>query len=185
MKIAYCHFSFRRKKGTDYGYFAVAFYSDFEGKKLIGHTTVKKQLWHDDQWITAIQSYENALRVISELQSYMIQGGFTNIILVTDNSILAGWIDHISPKNQFYGEMTKAVSKYRCGGPNEIRLSVGLARARDYEKSYKYCSEKYIEKAESLIVKDDGVNKLSCAGEKITDILNDEEASVEGVSVMM
>ena len=56
MKIAYCHFSFRRKKGTDYGYFAVAFYSDFEGKKLIGHTTVKKQLWHDDQWITAIQS---------------------------------------------------------------------------------------------------------------------------------
>lgn len=188
MSRAYCHFSFRRpKKYEGYGYFAVAFYSDYDGKKLIGHTTVKKKLWFDNQWVTAIQSYENALRVISELQHSMITGGYTSIILVTDNSILAGWIDHISPKNQFYDDMMKAVANYRCGGPREIKLSVGLAEPRNSEKSYKYCSEKYLEevKEDEAIEDDNGVNKLSAKGSKITDLMDDDDAVVEGMSVLM
>ena len=41
----YCHFSFRRPKGENYGIFAVALYLDYDGKKYIGHLVRAEELW--------------------------------------------------------------------------------------------------------------------------------------------
>lgn len=140
-KIIYCHFSFKRPTGKDYGLFAVALYSDFEGKKLIGHITKRQPLWQNQQFITGIQSYNFALDMLYQCQGRLKQLNITQVMLVTDNSTLEGWI--INPKkNKKYTEfMEKAVAPYRLGAPKEIVLGIGLCQARDSEKSYKYCKE--------------------------------------------
>ena len=123
----YCHCSFRRPKNKPYGIFAVAFYRDFEGKKLITSVTRKYDLWEDHQFITAIQSYEHALQTISEMQGMMQEAGIKHVMLVTDNSILAGWIMNHKKNSQYTKYMDRAVKQYRAGAPRE--------------KSYKYCQE--------------------------------------------
>lgn len=150
-RTVYCHFSFKRpNKGADgYGLFAVAFYNDFEGKHVIYHITRKMILWENHQFITAIQSYENALRVISDVQGAMIANRITHVMLVTDNSTLAGWIENPKKNKDYTSYMQKAVEKYRAGAPREITLGLGLCDVREYEKSYKYCTEKYLDKSES------------------------------------
>lgn len=147
----YCHFSFKRpNKGAEgYGLFAVAFYKDYEGKEVICHTTKKAKLWQNHQFVTAIQSYENALRVISELQGAMKKNHITQVMLVTDNSTLAGWIENPKKNKNYTDYMNKAVANYRAGAPKEIVLGMGLCDVREYEKSYKYCNEKYIKEAET------------------------------------
>ena len=155
-KTVYCHFSFKRPKGKDYGLFAVAFYWDYDGKQKIkgAQATRKYKLWQDHQWITSIQSYEHALYSIYLWQGVMIKNHIKNVMLVTDNSILAGWI--LNPKkNKEYTEyMNKAVEKYRAGGINEITIGIGLCEVRDYEKAYKYCKE------EKVINEDEYQNKM-------------------------
>lgn len=143
-RTIYCHFSFKRPKNKDYGIFAVAFYNDFDGKKIITKAVRKFPLWQDHQFITAIQAYEHALYTIYNWQGVMLKNHITTIMLVTDNSTLAGWIEN-PKKNKAYTEyMNKAVEKYRAGGPKEIRLSIGLCEVRDYEKSYKFCKEENV-----------------------------------------
>ena len=144
MNTLYCHFNFKRPKGKDYGLFAVAFYYDEEGKELATHITRKEKLWVNHQFITAIQAYEHALYTIYSLQGQMKKSGYTNVLLVTDNSTLAGWIeDH--KKNRHYTEyMNRAVEQYRSGAPKEITLGIGLCQVREYEKAYKYCREELV-----------------------------------------
>lgn len=141
----YCHFSFKRPKGKEYGLFAVAFYKDFEGKQLIKAVTRKYDLWENQQFITAIQSYEHALHTIHENQGLMRSAHINQVMLVTDNSTLAGWI--LNPKkNKMYAPyMERAVKPYRTGSYNEIVLGVGLCEPRKAEKSYKYCQEDRVE----------------------------------------
>lgn len=155
MRTVYCHFSFKRPKGKDYGLFAVAIYSDSEGKKLLTHATRRIKLWQNHQFITAIQSYEHALFSIYNWQGLMRASGITHVLLVTDNSTLAGWIEN-PKKNKAYTEwMNKAVEQYRSGAPKEITLGIGLCDVRDYEKSYKYCKEdKVINDEPPVVVKD-------------------------------
>ena len=143
-RTVYCHFSFKRPKGKDYGLFAVAFYWDFEGKKLAAQATRRFPLWQNHQFITAIQAYEHALSCIYQWQGIMKQRGISNIMLVTDNSTLAGWIENPSKNKAYTAYMNKAVEKYRAGAPKEITLNVGLCDVRDYEKSYKYCKEELV-----------------------------------------
>lgn len=178
----YCHFSFKRpNRGVDgYGLFAVAFYRDYEGKKVIYHVTKKLPLWENHQFITAIQSYENALRVISETQGAMRHNNINRVMLVTDNSTLAGWIEN-NKKNKAYTKyMIKAVEQYRSGAPKEILLGIGLCEVRDYEKSYKYCTEQYLSKSEVIeTVKTDkgraiSESALHGGGKNILQILAEE-----------
>jgi hypothetical protein len=161
----YCHFSFKRpNKGVEgYGLFAVAFYRDAEGKKVIYHVTKKMNLWQNHQFITAIQSYENALRVISELQGDMINNRIRRVILVTDNSTLAGWIMNPKKNKAYTDYMNKAVEKYRAGGPRQIMVDIELDEVREYEKSYKYCNEKNVVVTENKKVtqQDDGRNAIN------------------------
>lgn len=140
----FCHFSFRRPKGVNYGFFAVAFYADFEGKKLITKSVRKMELWEDHQFVSAIQSYENALNCIHANQRKIRDAGIVRVFLVTDNSTLAGWI--MNPKkNPGYTElMYRATKLYSTGAPKEITVDVGLCEPREYEKSYKYCKERYL-----------------------------------------
>ena len=147
-RTIYCHFSFKRPKDKGYGLFAVAFYKDFEGKKKIIHETVKLDLWKDHQFVTAIQAYANALEEIHKFQGVMMRVSIGDVMLVTDNSILAGWI--LNPKkNKDYTEyMRRAVEPYRVGSHKEIVVGVGLCEPRDYEKSYKYCKEEFVSNEE-------------------------------------
>lgn len=148
----YCHFSFKRPKGKDYGLFAVAFYTDFEGKSLTAQATRKFKLWQDHQFITAIQAYEHALYSIYTWQGLMKSKGITNVMIVTDNSTLAGWIENPRKNKAYTGFMNRAVEQYRAGAPKEITISIGLCEVRDYEKSYKFCKEeKVINNVEPVI----------------------------------
>lgn len=140
-KFIYCHFSFRRPKEKDYGLFATALYSDFEGKKLIAQKTRAFKLWKDHQHVTAIQAYEHAMYCLWEWQSKLKKHGITNILLVTDNSTLAGWILDPGKNKNYKNTMLKAIEAYKVGGPREIYLPVGLCEPRKAEKSHKFCRE--------------------------------------------
>lgn len=139
--VVYCHFSFKRPTGKKYGLFAVAFYLDYEGKKLTAQATRRFNLWEDHQFITAIQAYEHALYSIYTWQGVMKAKGITTVMLVTDNSTLAGWIENPKKNKKYTEYMNRAVEQYRAGAPREITLNIGLCKVRDYEKSYKYCKE--------------------------------------------
>lgn len=144
-RTIFCHFSFKRPKGKDYGLFAVSFYSDFEGKNVLLHKTRKYDLWQNHQFVTAIQSYEHALLTIFELQGIMRENNINQVMLVTDNSTLAGWIEYPKKNKQYAGFMEKAVKPYRVGSYKEIVIGVGLCEPRKAEKSYKYCKEELVE----------------------------------------
>lgn len=163
-KEVYCHFSFKRPKGKNYGLFAVAFYLDFEGKVLTAQATRRFPLWKDHQFVTAIQAYEHALYSIYVWQGIMRSKGISHVWLLTDNSTLAGWIEN-PKKNKAYTEyMNRAVEQYRVGAPKEITLSIGLCEVRDYEKSYKFCREdKVINDGQTVI-------KEANTGRKVIDL---------------
>lgn len=163
-KEVYCHFSFKRPKGKNYGLFAVAFYLDFEGKVLTAQATRRFHLWKDHQFVTAIQAYEHALYSIYVWQGIMRSKGISHVWLLTDNSTLAGWIEN-PKKNKAYTEyMNRAVEQYRVGAPKEITLSIGLCEVRDYEKSYKFCREdKVINDGQTVI-------KETNTGRKVIDL---------------
>ena len=143
-RTIFCHFSFKRPKGKGYGLFAVAFYTDFEGKNLITYRVSKHNLWVNHQFITAVQSYENALREIQGYQGLMRDANIRQVMLVTDNSTLAGWIENPNKNKNYTKYMQRAVKQYRVGEPKEITIGVGLCEPRKSEKSYKYCKEENV-----------------------------------------
>lgn len=139
-RVVYCHFSFKRPKGqSEYGYFAVAFYNDFEGKDLCAQATRQLRLWEDQQFVTAIQAYEHALYSIYEWQGLMKSKGISQVMLVTDNTTLANWIENPNKNKKYTKYMNRAIEKYRSGGSKEIILGIGLCEPWDYERSYKFC----------------------------------------------
>ncbi len=143
-KVVYCHFSFRRPKDKPYGIFAAAIYADVEGKQLVAEKTVALSLWKNHQHVTAIQAYSNALESIWYWQARMKKYNVGTVMLVTDNSTLAGWIlDHNKNKN-YTAWMKKATTPYRAGAKKEITLGVGLCEPRKAEKSHKFCKEELI-----------------------------------------
>ena len=158
-KEVYCHFSFKRPKGKNYGLFAVAFYLDFEGKVLTAQATRRFPLWKDHQFVTAIQAYEHALYSIYVWQGIMRSKGISHVWLLTDNSTLAGWIEN-PKKNKAYTEyMNRAVEQYRVGAPKEITLSIGLCEVRDYEKSYKFCREDKVINDGKTVIKEENTGR--------------------------
>lgn len=160
MRTVYCHFSFKRPKGKDYGLFAVAFYNDVEGKQLTAQATRRLKLWQNHQWITSIQAYEHALYSIYTWQGLMRSHDITNVLLVTDNSTLAGWIENPKKNKHYTDWMNKAVEQYRAGAPKEITLNIGLCDVREYEKSYKFCREdKVINDEPPTVIKNKGTGK--------------------------
>lgn len=181
--VIYCHFNFKRPKGKDIGYFAVAFYSDYEGKKLIYQITRQYPLWENQQFVTAIQAYEHALLSIYEKQGELSKYGIGKVMLVTDNSTLAGWIQNPKKNKKYTEYMNRAVQNYRVGGIKEIVLGIGLCDVRDYEKSYKFCNEaKVVNNKADVIKKDSNGNKvidINSAGITCKTIkeLNDEAPS--------
>lgn len=164
-RTVYCHFSFKRPKGKNYGLFAVAFYNDYAGKQLTAQATRRLPLWKNQQFVTAVQSYEHALYSIYYWQGIMKKNGITNVMLVTDNSTLAGWIQDPKKNKKYTDYMNRAVEKYRAGAPQEIILSIGLCAVRDYEKSYKFCREDKVINDNTDIVKEtkSGVNVIDIA----------------------
>lgn len=191
-RIIYCHFSFRRPKGQPYGIFAVAFYDDFEGKKKIVAKTRKYDLWQNQQFITAIQSYEHALATIYEYQGMMAEAGISQIMLVTDNSTLAGWILNPKKNKEYTSYMERAVKPYRVGSYKEIVLGIGLCEPREAEKSYKYCKEELVvNDYKPAAVEDkpiDGMtHKINISGyQSVMQILADDKAipDIDGIEVL-
>lgn len=176
-RTIYCHFSFKRPKGKEYGLFAVAFYNDFEGKSLIVSKTRKYELWKNHQFVTAIQSYEHALLTIYEMQGLMQDAGIRQVMLVTDNSTLAGWIEEPSKNKNYLPYMNRAVKNHKIGGAKEIVIGVGLCEPRNAEKSYKYCVESRVCNTYKPKNKDEQVKGYKlCIGEyqSISDIIESD-----------
>ncbi len=186
-KVVYCHFSFRRPRGRGTGIFSAALYTDIEGKCLVDVKVREKQLWENHQHITAIQAYENALRCIWEWQPVLIEHGVTNVLLVTDNSVLAGWIEDTRKNREYYNYMNKANSQYRVGAIRELVIGVGLCEPRKAEKSYKYCKDELVTERESVKrvgkALEHQVNKLSLDGmdyASVLDILDKANPTLDG-----
>lgn len=139
------HFSFRRPKHKKYGIFAVAMYGDEEGRHFLGSTTRAFKLWKDQQYVTAIQSYEHALYCIWEDQSKMERANVDNIILMTDNSTLAKWIEDNNKRPDYAPYMKRAVEQYQVGGNKQIYVNIALHEPLKSEKSHKFCREELIQ----------------------------------------
>lgn len=178
-RVVYCHFSFRRPKGKPYGIFATAIYADSEGNKLVAERTMAFPLWKDHQHVTAIQAYSNALESIWHWQAKLIKYNVGTVMLVTDNSTLAGWILNPSKNKQYTEWMKQAIAPYRVGSKKELSVGVGLCEARNSEKSHKFCREDLIcnkRPTESTGV-GSGLNKLELGVEFKTalDIINEDK----------
>ena len=185
MGTIYCHFSFRRRNNNEYGLFSVAFYSDYDGKKCLGHITRKESLWvPEGSYITAIQSYEHALRTIFESQPIFKKHSVDRIYLVSDNSALVKWVcNHKTCR--FKGYMEKAVEEYRLGAIHEITIPIGMCKPWKNEKSYKYCNERYIyEDKSAKIVASDGVNKLDLGDMQLQSLADIEKDNIARPVVM-
>lgn len=173
MKPVYCHFSFRRPKGKDYGIFATALYADEEGKRLVCRKTRVYKLWENQQFVTAIQSYEHALNCLFEWQGKLLEYDVTNILLVTDNSILATWIEEPGHNKRYKKYMAQAVAQYRVGCAREIMIPVGLCEPRKSEKSHKFCREELVSNMETLSQVEGGTTKIRFnEGTQIRNILD-------------
>lgn len=182
----YCHFSFKRPKNKPGKcYLACAFYQDYAAKKLIAKRVVERNLWVDHQFITGAQAYEFALSTIYIYQGILISKGVNQIMLVTDNSILAGWITDPKKHKNFANYIERANSMYRVFAPKEITLGIGLCKVWEYEKSYKYCKEQYVEKEDNVVNKNEhGENKLDIAKQydsvqTIDDLMKEDIAKPE------
>ena len=174
-KIVYCHFSFRRPSGKGTVIMATCLYADEEGKRQVARKVREEVLWENHQHVTAIQAYAHALRCIWEWQGKLLEHGVTDVVLVTDNSILAGWIMDHKKNTNFTHYMKRAVSPYRVGGSRWVVLSVGLAEPRVSEKSYKYCKQENVEHAPE--------QRTATAGGASRMYVHDA-SSMSGVSVM-
>jgi hypothetical protein len=142
---AFLHFSFRRPKDERYGIFASAVFRDREGSSRAVFKQVQKcWLWEDQQFVSAIQSYERALGFIYEFQGQLYDVGVKTVMLVTDNTTLAKWIQEPKKNKTYAGHMQRANEMYKVGGKKEIILGVGLCVPLAYEKAYKFCKEELV-----------------------------------------
>ena len=163
-RTVYCNFSFRRPKGKDYGLFAVAFYNKQSDRKPTAKITKRIKLWQGSQYLTAVQSYGFALEMIYEWQGIMKSKGISNVVLVTDNSVIAGWIENHNKNKNYTKYMDSVVSDYRVGGSKEIILNVGIADVCKYEKSYKYCKEEFVVEDSKEGIGDSGLIDINDIG---------------------
>ena len=138
-KFIYCHFAYRRVKGTTKGIFSIALYADKEAKRLVAVRTRALELWGDNQYITGIQAYEHALYSLWELQSKLLEYGVTNVILVTNNGVLNSWIEDIYRNKTYTPYFKRATDPYKQGAVKEINLAVGLSDGTIKENAKKYC----------------------------------------------
>lgn len=175
-KVLYCHFSFRRPKGKEYGIFACAVYIDFEGKKIIARRTKAAKLWVDDPHITAVQAYSEALKCLYDWQGKILDIGVKQILLVTDNSNLTKWISNPKKYKGMLPWMNKCYEPYHLGNRG-FKLVIGLLAPRNSEKSYKYCKEDLIDNWNEYNNLNNNSNKteLDIGGLKsIEDILSED-----------
>lgn len=179
IKIVYCHFSFRRPKDEDYGIFACALYSDEAGKNLVARRTRAFKLWQNHQHITAIQSYWHALDCLFDWQSKLLSFGVTNVLLVTQNSTLESWIVGEKINKEYIKWMDKANKYFSISQSKELKIPVGICKARDYEKSRKYCREDLIENELPKKIKNNTVVRLNITDSKsVIDILDSENKNM-------
>lgn len=178
MSTVYVHFSFRRPKNASYGIFAVAMFADEDGKKFLGSTTRAFNLWRDQQYVSAIQSYEHALYCIWENQQKMSKAGVTDVMLVTDNSTLAKWIENPNCRPDYAKYMKMANKKYVMGGEKTIRLNIGLYKTLKSEKSYKFCREELIQNKKYVGL----AGKIDTSSFKnVYEIIDDDKVDVVGI----
>lgn len=176
----YCHFSYKRPKGQKFALFAAAFYKDKEGTELIVSYTRAFEMWQDQQYITAIQSYEHALYCIWRNQDEIMKYGVKNINLVTDNSALSKWIVNIYKNPNYTYWMKKAQKMYAFGQAKEIKINVGLEEPRKYEKSHKFCRpDKVLNKIPTIKPNKNRLNVSS--GKSILDIIDEDTPKVSDI----
>lgn len=174
MRKVYCHFSFKRPKDRPgIAYFAVVFFEEAKAKNKIARRTVERELWLDQQFVTAIQSYEYALEFIHEWQGVMLSKGIKVVRLVTDNSVLAGWIKDPKKNKEYTEYMNRAVRNYRKGGAKELAIDIELCKVANINRAYYYCTERHVENG--YRISDKGDNKVKASdGVSVFDIIDSD-----------
>lgn len=185
VKELYCHFSFRRKtKNIKYGIFACAFFVSEDSRKPIAKFVEAHKLWEDQQYVSAVQSFNYALNTIWQNQKELIEKGIERIYLVTDNSTLAKWIENPRKNKEYERWMVKAYKNFRAGEVKELKIEIGLADVVKYEKSYKFCKEEFISNSipEEDTTSESTIFKIEVKGARgINDILQEIEPEIEGI----
>ena len=152
IKPIYCHFSFRRPKGKDYGIFACACYGDKAGNKLVAKNTEMHKLWLDHQHVTAVQSYWFALKCLYDWQDKMIEAEVTNILLVCNNSNLVNAIAN-PKKSGFVADYLEDVYKHYVNGDKTFELPIGICEAVNRDGSIRFCREDLVTNSSDYNVK--------------------------------
>ena len=185
--MVYCHFSFRRRKTEPgFGYFTAVFSYDMACKKVACRFTHKKRLWEDQQFVSAVQSYEFALSCIAEVQGQMLEQNVNQVMLVTGNGALANWIENPKKNRNYRQYMERAVADYKSGARRAIVVGIGLCESVDSEKAYKYCCEERLTKKyeEPAVLRKSGGNlldigKLGGEAKTALDIADEIKAETE------
>jgi hypothetical protein len=148
MDTLYLDFGCRRpdktENGMRYGIFSAAVYKDEEDRKCIFKKVFKADLWEDDAYITAIQSYAMALEAIYQMQPYMMKAGIRHVMLRNESALLLNIIANPRERKKFTAYAERANKQYKCGAVKEIKLGIGLCDRVHYERSRKYCQDKYV-----------------------------------------
>ena len=163
MKPIYVYFSFRHIKKVDRMIASVAMYLDPEGTKLLNVRVTELNPWDNNNYVKTIQSYANVLNVLYEKQAMLDAYGFDQVVLMTDNKVLHGWIANGSSHG--HAEWFKRANRpFRVGGEKEITVTVGLGMLASGNPAYKFCKPEYVD--HSVVITKRGVHIISEEEEK-------------------
>lgn len=138
MKPVYIYFSFRHFQEEDKMVVATSAYADPDGKKQLGMRVVEVKAWDSNNYVKILQSYANALNYIYDKQETLKKNGFDQVILMTSNKILHGWLVNNECNN--HRKWFKIANKsFRSGAKKEIEIAVGLGLLAKSDLAYKYC----------------------------------------------
>jgi hypothetical protein len=148
-KIAYCHFAAYSPKGKNYGLFSCIISADKFGYRVAARKVMALELWEQQQYVTYCQSLWFALRCIWEWQGKMMNAGITNVMLVTNKTVLAKWIENPNKCKNYKKYMGRASADFKVGGKSEIILPVGLLQPME-ERASKYCKMEFVDNPEDV-----------------------------------
>ena len=180
MKPVYIYFSFRHfQKSGDRMVVATAAYAEPEGKTLLGMKVVEVTPWSENNYVKVLQSYANALNYIYEKQETLKKNGYDQVVLMTSNKILYGWLIN-NECNSHHKWFKLANRPFRTGAKKELTISTGLGVLTDKDLAYKYCKLEMV----NASLKQTYRGVTTVAPEDAEQIKKDKEKEEDGIKMV-
>lgn len=139
----YVHANMRKPEGKSYAYYATLMYGDVRGRTLLHSNICKLDNQSENTHHRALQCYVNALDLVYNHQSELIENGVTNVLLVLSEKTLGQWLKDVPPI-KYRSTINRINKMYAFGGIREIKLDVGLASDEIKNRAYHFCSKEYL-----------------------------------------